>query len=61
VDLRLTMGPSSLWARVTRRSVDRLELKPGDHVFALIKAVAIDGQSLGYRRMRNHRRENSSP
>jgi molybdate transport system ATP-binding protein len=52
VDIRLTMGPSSLWSRITRRSVEHLRLRPGDHVFALVKAVAIDGQSLGHRRPR---------
>ncbi|MDX1710013.1 MAG: molybdenum ABC transporter ATP-binding protein [Rhodovibrionaceae bacterium] len=52
VDIRLEMGPSSLWARITRRSVDRLGLQQGQPVYALVKAVAIDGQSLGRRRVR---------
>ena len=36
-----------LWARIMRRSVDELELAPGQPVYALIKAVAVDRRSLG--------------
>lgn len=47
VDLRLDAGGAALWARITRRSVAKLDLVPGAAVFALIKAVAIDRTSLG--------------
>jgi molybdate transport system ATP-binding protein len=47
VDLRLDAGGASLWARVTRRSLVELGLRPGLAVYALVKAVAIDRYSLG--------------
>lgn len=49
-DIKLTFGPggqSTIWARLTARSVHDLQLSVGRDVFALIKAVAIDRQSLG--------------
>ncbi len=46
VDLRLDIGVS-LWARVTKRSSNDLNLTLGCHVYALIKSVAIDRHSLG--------------
>lgn len=48
VDVRLNIGVP-LWARITRRSVDDLGITTGKRVHALIKAVAIDRQSLGVR------------
>ena len=47
VDLRLDAGGAPLWARVTKRSLDDLDLRPGAEVYALVKAVAIDRYSLG--------------
>jgi molybdate transport system ATP-binding protein len=47
VDLRLEAGGASFWARITRRSLVDLGLRPGTAVTALIKAVAIDRYSLG--------------
>lgn len=50
VDVRLALGESNqtmIWARLTARSVHDLELAVGRRVFALIKAVAIDRQSIG--------------
>ena len=41
-----------LIARVTRKSVHDLGLKPGKTVYALIKAVALDRTSLGTRSSR---------
>ena len=38
---RVRCGEQSLLARVTRRSVDELQLKPGTRVQALIKSVAL--------------------
>src|SRR6185295_9038600 len=49
-DLKLALGNSghtAIWARLTARSVHDLQLEVGREVFALIKAVAIDRQSLG--------------
>ncbi len=47
VDLRLDAGGATFWARITRRSLVDLGLRPGTPVTALIKAVAIDRYSLG--------------
>ncbi|HRH81525.1 MAG TPA: molybdenum ABC transporter ATP-binding protein [Thiobacillaceae bacterium] len=41
--LRLRVGASPLVARITRRSVQALELTPGKVVFAQVKAVALVG------------------
>jgi len=38
-----------LWARITRRSLRELGLAPGRPVYALIKSVSVDRQSLGGR------------
>ena len=49
-DLKLALGNAghaAIWARLTARSVHDLKLEVGRSVFALIKAVAIDRQSLG--------------
>jgi molybdate transport system ATP-binding protein len=47
VELRIDLGGESLLARVTRLTLDRLELTPGRPVFAIVKTVAIDRHSLG--------------
>ncbi len=49
VDLQLDAGGAAIWARITTRSCHALGLQPGRKVFALIKSVAIDRQSLGRR------------
>ena len=41
--VRLTLGPSPLLARLTRRSAVELSLAPGIQVWVLIKAVALIG------------------
>jgi molybdate transport system ATP-binding protein len=46
IDVLIDVG-APIWARVSRSSLSRLELTPGKHVFAMIKAVAIDRYSLG--------------
>jgi molybdate transport system ATP-binding protein len=46
VDVLLDIG-TPLWARVTRYTARRFDLRPGLEVYALIKAVAIDRHSLG--------------
>lgn len=48
VDVQVDAGGTAIIARVTRRSVEELELAPGKPVYALIKAVAIDRHSVGY-------------
>ncbi|RMD62632.1 MAG: molybdenum ABC transporter ATP-binding protein, partial [Alphaproteobacteria bacterium] len=47
VDLRLDVGATALWARITRRSLKTLDLAPGRAVYALIKAIAIDRYAMG--------------
>ena len=39
--LRLSLGGQHLLARITHKSADRLQLKPGDQVYAQIKSVAL--------------------
>ncbi|HUJ97999.1 MAG TPA: molybdenum ABC transporter ATP-binding protein [Stellaceae bacterium] len=51
VDIRLDIGPPHqqvpLWARITLRSLQELDLAVGSEVFALLKTVALDRTSLG--------------
>jgi molybdate transport system ATP-binding protein len=51
VDVRLDIGrpeqPVALWARITQRSMQELDLAVGREVFALLKTVAVDRTSLG--------------
>lgn len=50
VDLKLALGKEQrtlIWARLTAQSVHDLRLESGRDVFALVKAVAIDRQSIG--------------
>lgn len=49
VDIQLNAAGAAIWARITARSCRALGLRPGIRVFALIKSVAIDRQSLGRR------------
>jgi molybdate transport system ATP-binding protein len=48
VMLRLKVGDETLLASVSQRSAARLALQPGKDVFALLKAVAIDRQAVGF-------------
>ena len=48
VDVQLDLHGTPLIARITRKSVNELGLRPGLPVFALIKAVSIDRRSVGY-------------
>lgn len=48
VDVLVDVGAPVI-ARITRRSVEMLDLKPGNRVFVMVKAVAIDRPSLGRR------------
>ncbi|HEX3483890.1 MAG TPA: molybdenum ABC transporter ATP-binding protein [Micropepsaceae bacterium] len=46
-DVQLRLKEGQLVARITRRSVERLALKPGMNVFALIKSVTVGGREQG--------------
>jgi molybdate transport system ATP-binding protein len=46
VDVKIDIG-SPLVARITRKSINELGLHVGASVFTMLKAVAIDRQSLG--------------
>lgn len=48
VDVHIDAGGAALVARITRKSAATLGITPGKHVFALIKAVAVDRHSVGY-------------
>ena len=43
-DVQLRLRSALLIARITRRSLERLSLKPGASVFALIKSVTVGGR-----------------
>jgi molybdate transport system ATP-binding protein len=45
VDVRLRCGETRLVARITTASFNRLALKEGERVFAIIKSVAVDPQT----------------
>ena len=46
-DVQLRLQNALLVARITRRSLERLALKPGASVFALIKSVTVGGREPG--------------
>jgi molybdate transport system ATP-binding protein len=48
VDVRIAVGLTSIIARITRHSVETLQLAPGKQVFALVKAVSLDRHSVGF-------------
>ena len=47
VDVLVDIGGAALWARITERSRQELNLTAGQSVHALVKAVAIDSHSFG--------------
>jgi molybdate transport system ATP-binding protein len=47
IDLRLDCGGQAIMARLTRRSVERLDLAEGMAVFAVIKTVGFDRETVG--------------
>ncbi len=47
-EVQLAIGAATLTARITRRSVQQLEIRVGSDVFALVKAVSFDQRSVGY-------------
>jgi len=48
VDVRVAVGRALITARITRRSLRELDVQPGHDVYALIKAVSFDQNSVGY-------------
>jgi len=48
LDLRVDVAGTTLLARITRHSAERLRLAPGKEVWALVKAVSLDRHSVGY-------------
>ena len=48
VDVQLTVGGTTLNARITRRSLQQLGVHVGQNVYALVKAVSFDQRSVGY-------------
>ena len=46
--VRMDVGSVALVARITRHSVERLDLRPGREVYALIKAISLDRHSSGF-------------
>jgi molybdate transport system ATP-binding protein len=51
VDVELDCGGDSILARVTRKSMERLSLRPGLAVHAVIKSIAFDPEALGRGRL----------
>ncbi|HEY1506819.1 MAG TPA: molybdenum ABC transporter ATP-binding protein [Stellaceae bacterium] len=51
IDLKLDIGsaaePVMLWARITQRACQEMQLAPGKPIFALVKTVALDHHSYG--------------
>ena len=47
-EVRLAIGATTLNVRITRRSLQQLDIRVGQEVFALVKAVAFDQRSVGY-------------
>lgn len=45
-EVKVALGSASLLARVTKDSASRLQLVPGARIYALVKSVAIDRQSI---------------
>jgi len=48
VDVRIDIAGTPILARITRHSATRLRLAAGQEVWALVKAVSLDRQSVGY-------------
>jgi len=48
VDVQLVIGAATLTARITRRSLQQLDIHAGQELYALVKAVSFDQRSVGY-------------
>lgn len=53
VEARVQVGSTCVIARITRRSAHLLDLKPGQPVFVMIKAVSLDHRNLGVSSLAN--------
>jgi len=42
VDLSVKIGGEVIWAQITRKSLNDLQIKPGSSIFVMVKAVAIE-------------------
>lgn len=51
LDVTLDCGGDSIVARITRKSLERLSLRPGLAVHAIIKSIAFDSEALGSGRL----------
>ncbi|MET0528271.1 MAG: molybdenum ABC transporter ATP-binding protein [Microvirga sp.] len=51
IDVELDCGGDSIVARITRKSLERLSLRPGLAVHAVIKSIAFDPEALGRGRL----------
>jgi molybdate transport system ATP-binding protein len=45
--VQLAVGTESILARVTRRSVAALDVRPGQPLFAILKAVSVAPEGIG--------------
>ena len=45
-EVKVDLGAAAIVARITRDSINRLALVPGQPVYAIVKSVAIDGHSV---------------
>jgi molybdate transport system ATP-binding protein len=48
VEVQVSVGSAKVNAKVTRRSVQQLNIHAGQEIFALVKAVSFDQRSVGY-------------
>ena len=48
LDVEVAVGSASLTARITRRSLAHLNIKRGQDIYVMIKAVSFDQRSVGY-------------
>lgn len=47
-EVRVRVGGKELPVRISRKSVDEMQLQPGQPIFVLIKAIAFDKRSMGF-------------
>jgi molybdate transport system ATP-binding protein len=48
VEVAVRLGEIDLPARISRQAMDELAIRPGQRVFALVKAIAFDKRSVGF-------------
>jgi molybdate transport system ATP-binding protein len=47
-DVQVSVGKAKLTARITRRSIEQLDIRTGQEIYVLVKAVSFDQRSVGY-------------